>query len=193
MPNTLPELKIPVTRLAAVKRSGIHLIARYPKALPAPVRPFEPLDLYSWLATGILCCIILLSIYGSRKLGASLEKSKFDERMWVLLSVLSFCWYNLYGIDLRTSLISQDFEKSIDTWDDLDFFSVQLASLISHGGNDYFHAPNLLEDMRLLSHRAKWGLNPDMNFHKDENQSIELMALAHNSLASNKYVFLGTK
>ena len=151
MKSAWVNVKLPIQHLPLDYWGTLHFFSRHPRALPKATRPLDPLEKNTWIATfGTLLALTLsiLTIYRLFKPYAELTRHrremwsavkvitrslKAGNAIWLLTEFLAFIFIFLYGIDLRTALISQKFEKTVDSWEDIDLFLSNIRGLLSDG------------------------------------------------------------
>ena len=143
--------KLPIQHLPLDYWGKLYFFSRHARALPAATRPLDPLEINTWMATfGTLLALTIsvLMIYrlfkpyaeltlGRREMWSAMKvitrSLKAGNAIWLLAEFLGFIFIFLYGIDLRTALISQRFEKTVDSWEDIDLFLSDINGLFSDG------------------------------------------------------------
>lgn len=114
------------TMLLPIYQSFYHVVSRHPHSIPANIRPFDALSGYIWVifvAMTIAMNVIMLFMkcfiehYDIFQGYANL----------VVLSGFTLMMFDvLFGVDLRDTLITQDFELKVDSWNDVNFLNTYI-------------------------------------------------------------------
>ena len=148
-----------------------YFVTRHPKAFPANIRPFDSLSRLIWAAICLTYFMIITCSFvifwkikpylpyfeNSKNLAHSLFEILINpsKQYWqkivqsgMLFSVLvAFNVWTiniLYGIELRDSLIGQNFEKKVNSWADIHFFEAEFVqnyrdTMTSNSVPDWLH------------------------------------------------------
>ena len=129
-------------------------MSRHPKSFAAKLKPFDSLSGSIWSVILSIYAAIVLSVVvvlrGLKEFSPEYESSKALVRSAIeammdpaqlywqkiaisgaafqLLITFNLWTFNiLYGINLRSALIGQNFEREVNSWDDIEFFKAHLA------------------------------------------------------------------
>ena len=134
-----------------------HLMVRHARELPAKLKPFETLGLDVWIGYFVIyCCLVITSftaliafkhyikgfrtyqVHWSLSLIISIVSPEFGGYksflkfaiLCQLISVVTFSTFNLlYSLDLRSVLVSQNFEQVVQGWGQMDFLRTKFIYL----------------------------------------------------------------
>ena len=130
------------TKLPQLPFEGHYIVTRHPLAFVASFDPLLPLDLYSWVLSfcsfvSIALLLIFshytlrstkMSLYHFSECWRNLNWFKTSSCLLSLWAITFFLVNNAYQTDFRTGLISQDLEKPINSWNDIDIFDINVYS-----------------------------------------------------------------
>ena len=143
---------------AMLKEQQSHyLMTRHARELPAKLKPFETLSLDVWICYFVIYgCLVITSFSALNAFKHYIKGFRSYQHHWSLsliisivspefgryksflkvailcqfLSVIAFSSFNLfYSLDLRTILVSQNFEEVVQGWDQMDFLRTKFIYL----------------------------------------------------------------
>ena len=134
-----------------------YLMTRHARELPAKLKPFQTLSLGVWICYFVIYgCLVIISFmalvtikYYNKRFGIvphhwslSLIISiispefrgyqrflKFAILCQLMLFIVCSTFNLFYSLDLRTILVSQNFEQVVQGWDQMDFFRTKFIYL----------------------------------------------------------------